>query len=258
MASRVERSFTSISWIPSEAMTGLMRLPMDVGLGHYDEPPPDHIDDIEAFVSDGRCRFANRLEVWAVLDDGLVVDAGSSGGGLVAATEVDLRALSIRVAAIPYPEIRVTEHEAGAVRFVQTAGGRTGAPFPRRVGGGNRFRMTSPTAWTTLAVTVRPDGSTEAEVRGASPFPRHWFYDHDGNLVRKSATIEFDRWTSGEHEVDTPWGDADNAIVATEAESALERTLSRIVMAEQGRRPSIRTFQPGEVLMTQGEPARSM
>ncbi|MEM7276429.1 MAG: cyclic nucleotide-binding domain-containing protein, partial [Actinomycetota bacterium] len=36
------------------------------------------------------------------------------------------------------------------------------------------------------------------------------------------------------------------------------RTLSRIVMAEQGRRPSIRTFQPGEVLMTQGEPARSM
>ena len=47
----VTTTFTSVSWIPSEAMVGLMKLPMDVGLGHYDGPPPDRIDDIEAFVA---------------------------------------------------------------------------------------------------------------------------------------------------------------------------------------------------------------
>ena len=45
---RYESSVTSLSWIPSEAITGVMRVPIDAGVGHYDDPPPDVIADLGA------------------------------------------------------------------------------------------------------------------------------------------------------------------------------------------------------------------
>ena len=42
---RHENSVTSISWIPQEAMTGPMRIPMDIGIGHYDQAPPEQLRD---------------------------------------------------------------------------------------------------------------------------------------------------------------------------------------------------------------------
>ena len=75
---RIERSVTSISWIPSEAMTGPMRLPMDLGIGHYDQAPPDHVarDDLESLRRQDRFRFANHLVAWVEVEDGEIVDAG--------------------------------------------------------------------------------------------------------------------------------------------------------------------------------------
>lgn len=247
-----------MSWIPSEAMTGLMRLPMDVGLGHYDQPPPDRIDDIEAFVAERRCRFANRLTAWAEMEDGRILSSGSSGKGLVAATDVGLRALSLSIPAIPFPEIHSTETDGDrSVTFVQTAGGRTGAPFPRRAGNSRRLRLSSPTAWTTIAVTIRADGTVSHEARGASAFPRHWFYDESDRLVAKSATIDFGDWTAGLHDHDTPWGDSDRPVLAAASESALERTLSTVIM-QGGKAPKLATFEAGQALMTQGESADTM
>jgi len=43
---RYESSVTSISWIPSEAVTGSTRVAFDAGFTHYDEPPPAQVDDI--------------------------------------------------------------------------------------------------------------------------------------------------------------------------------------------------------------------
>ena len=40
---RVESSVTSISWIPSEAITGMTKMPFEMGMAHYDPPPPDVI-----------------------------------------------------------------------------------------------------------------------------------------------------------------------------------------------------------------------
>ena len=40
---RIEGSVTAISWIPSEAIEGLPKLPFELGVGHYDEPPPDRL-----------------------------------------------------------------------------------------------------------------------------------------------------------------------------------------------------------------------
>jgi hypothetical protein len=86
MGSRiVKSSCMAVSWIPSEAIEGLMRLPMDIGIGHYDAPPPDHIDDIAEFVDEGLCRFANRLEAWVEIEDGKIVAGRCSGTGLVGA-----------------------------------------------------------------------------------------------------------------------------------------------------------------------------
>ncbi len=257
MGTTVTTSFVSISWIPSEAMAGLMRLPMDAGIGHYDRPPPDEIDDIEAFVAASRCRFANRLSAWAEIEDGRIVASGSSGGGLVATTEIDLRAFKVRVPAVPFPEIRATESDERSITYVQSAGGRTGAPFPRLTGGTARLRLRSPTAWTTLAVTIGGDGSTSHEVRGASAFPRHWFYGPDGRLESKSATIDFADWTARLHDRDTPWGHTDRVVVSVQTESSLERALSTTIM-QDGRSPRLRNFAAGEVVMTQGQPARSL
>ncbi len=81
----------------------------------------------------------------------------------------------------------------GAARFVQTVGGRAGFPAPRRVSGKPLFRIHSATAWTTLALTIRADGSSDHELEGASLFPRHWIYDRVGKLVQKAGTIDFKR-----------------------------------------------------------------
>jgi hypothetical protein len=45
MAMRVESSVTSLSWLPSEAVTGLMRF-FASGLSHYDPRPPGQLDDL--------------------------------------------------------------------------------------------------------------------------------------------------------------------------------------------------------------------
>ncbi len=45
---RYESTVTSVSWIPSEAMSGPLRVPVDLGIGHYDDPLPDHIENLEA------------------------------------------------------------------------------------------------------------------------------------------------------------------------------------------------------------------
>ena len=73
---RHESSVTSISWIPSEAMSGPMRVPMDLGIGHYDEAPPDRIgaDDLERLRAEDRYRFANDLRAWVEVDNGEIVD----------------------------------------------------------------------------------------------------------------------------------------------------------------------------------------
>src|SRR5271155_3650387 len=44
---RYESCVTSLSWIPSEAITGPGRVAFDAGFTHYDEPPPAQVDDLD-------------------------------------------------------------------------------------------------------------------------------------------------------------------------------------------------------------------
>jgi Cyclic nucleotide-binding domain len=252
---RVESSVTAISWIPSEAITGMPKLPFELGIGRYDEPPPDRLEegDLERLRDEDRFREANHLKAWIEVEDGKVVGHGHEGDGLVGSTTFRLGPKDVVVPGVAFDVLRPEpEVRDDSVRFVQTVGGRAGFPAPRRVSGRPFFRVQSATAWTTLALTIGADGSSYHEVVGASPFPRHWIYDRDGNLVEKSGTVDFKSWYREAHGENTPWGDEESDAFVTAAESALEREISRELMTS-GASLERRKLEPGDVLVEQGE-----
>ncbi len=253
---RIASSVTAISWIPSDAIEGMPSLPFELGVARYDEPPPDRLaeGDLERLRAEDRFREANLLAAWIDVDDGKIVDQGYTGAGLVGSTTFNLGIRDITIPGVPFEVIRQEpEIQGDAVRFVQTVGGRAGFPAPRRVVGKPFVRIHSATAWTTLALTIRTDGSSEHELVGASTFPRHWVYDRDGALDAKSGTIDFKAWYREAHGEHTPWGDEDSDAFVTAAESALEREISRELMA--GKMISDkRSLDAGETLVEQGAP----
>ena len=154
--------------------------------------------------------------------------------------------------AVAFPLIQ-PEPEVGDgwVRFVQTAGGRMGLPAPRRVRGKPYFQLASASAWTTLELILYADGRSEGSLVGASPFPRHWVYDDEGQLVEKSGTIDFEKWYRESYGENTPWGGEDTPAFVTAVETQLERELSESVMKLDDKLPR-RRLEPGDTLVEQG------
>lgn len=250
---RISSSVTALSWTPSEAVHGLPKLPFSFGLAHYDDPPPDRIVDLDVMHRSNLFRLANELRAWIdVDDDGNVVGHGHDGRGRIGENRLKLGPTAISVRAAALPTLREAEVGDGWVRFTQTAGARTGAPAPRAVRGKPYFQWHSAIAWTTLSLILYATGTSKHSLVGASPFPRHWIYDKNGDLVEKSATIDFDAWYREAHELNTPWGAVDSPAVVTAAESAFERELSRDLMRD-GATPRPEELSAGDVLVKQGE-----
>jgi len=250
---RIESSVTAVSWIPSEAVEGLPKIPFTMGVAHYDDPPPDVIDDLDALREADTFREANELRAFIEAEDGKITDYGHLGRGHIGVTRMKLGPRELSVAAVALPTIQgEPEVGDGWVRFTQTAGGRTGMPAPRRVRGKPFFQINSAIAWTTLALTIKADGSSQHELIGASPFPRHWIYDRENKLVQKSGMIDFDEWYRESFGKNTPWGDEDSPAFVTEVESALERELSRSIMRE-GTASKPRRLEIDDTLVEQGE-----
>jgi len=254
---RIRSSVTSISWIPSEAVSGAYKLPFSIGIAHYDPPPPDAFADVSTLrtlAGEDRFRFANRLSGWIDVQAGRVVGAGLDGDGVVSSTTLRLGVGSVTFAPTIYPALRPPpEHRAdGSVRFVQTCGGRTGVPAPRRVKRPPWFQLAAATAWTTLELVLHPDGRTEGRLIGASRFPRHWIYDAAGTLTQKSSVTDFKTWSTGSFGDHTPWGDSDSPAIVHAVETALERQLAAVIMRE-GQKPTIRRLEEGETLCEQGD-----
>lgn len=253
---RIESSVTTVSWIPSEAIEGMPRIPFELGVGHYDEPPPDHLEpgDLERLHDAGRFREANHLNAWIEIEDGRVAGYGHEGSGLVGSTTFRVGPKDVIFPGVacdtlqPEPQVH-----SDAVRFVQTVGGRAGFPAPRLVRGKPFFRINSATAWTTLALTICADGSSDHELVGASQFPRHWIYDREGTLVQKAGTIDFTTWYRRAHGGRTPWGGEESDAYVTEVESRLERQLS-VELMQGGSVPARRTLERDDTLVEQGEP----
>jgi hypothetical protein len=249
---RFESSVTTVTWIPSEAIEGMPKLPFEAGIAHYDDPLPERLGDIDELHRADAFREANILRAFIETDDGKITDHGHLGRALIGVTRLKLGGREVPFKAVQYPILRPEPQVGdGYVRFVQTAGGHMGLPAPRLVRGKPFFRVTSSSAWTTLALTLYADGRAEHELVGASPFPRHWIYDDRGVLVHKAGTIDFKTWYRESHGERTPWGDEEAAAVVTAAESELERRLSREIM-QGGTAPSRKRLEAGETLVEQG------
>jgi hypothetical protein len=253
---RIASSVTAISWLPSDAVEGMPTLPFELGVVRYDQPPPDRLEegDLERLRAENRFREANRLAAWIDVEDGRIVGQGYEGAGLVGTTRIGLGISDITIPGAAFEVLRdEPEAHENAARFVQTVGGRAGYPAPRRVTERPFVRIHSATAWTTLALTIRTDGSSEHELVGASTFPRHWVYDRHGHLAAKSGTIDFKAWYEGARAEPTPWGDEESSAFVTVAESALERAISNELMAGKAI-PERRSIEPDEMLVEQGAP----
>jgi Cyclic nucleotide-binding domain len=250
---RIESSITSVTWIPSEAIEGMPKLPFALGIARYDEPPPEQIENLDRLHEADAFREANELYAWIEVKGGKIVDHGQEGRGLICATRLKLGPAKLAFPSVTFPLIQ-PEPELGGdwVRFVQTAGGRIGLPAPRRVRGKSFFQIGSASAWTTLQLILYADGRAKASLTGASPFPRHWLYDADGRCVEKSGMIDFEKWYRESYGEQTPWGGEDTPAFVTAVESELERDLSRAVMAGGGKMPR-RRLEQGETLVEQGD-----
>lgn len=249
---RIESAVTSLTWIPSDAIEGMPKLPFELGIAHYDEPPSDTLGDLDQLRDADAFREANELRGWIEVNDGRIVDYGHEGRGLIGVTRIRLGPSRLAFPAVAFPLIQ-PEPEVGDgwVRFVQTAGGRMGLPAPRRVRGKPYFQVASASAWTTLQLVLYADGRSKGSLVGASPFPRHWVYDHEGRLVEKSGTIDFEKWYRESYGEQTPWGGEDTPALVTAVETEIERALSESVMKIYTKLPR-RRLEAGETLVEQG------
>jgi hypothetical protein len=248
----------SISWIPSEAVAAATsKLPFEMGIAHYDPPPPDVVTpaDLEELRAADRFRFSNVLQAWIEVEGGRIVGHGrAETDSPIGSTTLRLGSKQTTFQAVALPVLRPEpEVTADRVTFTQTTGGRTGVPAPRAVRRAPFVQYRAPLAWTTLQLTLYADGRVERELKGASPFPRHWVYDDTGKLCAKSGLIDFKWWYRRAFGKQSPWGAQDSPALTSQIETALERELSVSVM-RGGEKPAIRDVKPGTALTTQGEP----
>src|SRR5260370_15496617 len=57
---RIESSVTSITWIPSEAVRGVLNMPFDMSVTHYAPAPPDVLADLAALRQPAPFPFPHR------------------------------------------------------------------------------------------------------------------------------------------------------------------------------------------------------
>jgi hypothetical protein len=128
---RIESSVTSVSWIPSEAVAGSAKIPFGAGVMHYDDPPPEQLQDLDSVVGPEGARFANQLRAWIEVADGRITGYGQGGAGRISNTLFRLAGMQVLFVAVGYPDLR-PEPVVGEdfVRFTQTAG--AGQACPRR------------------------------------------------------------------------------------------------------------------------------
>lgn len=256
---RIQATGTTISWIPSESVTGSLRLGFDLRLSHWDQPLPEQLggpDDVRAMCADDRFRFANVVSGWAEVDDGRIVDTGFGDDSdlVMGSTTVRVGKVGATFRALSLPVLRTDPVvEGDHVTLTQTVGGATGVPLPRPVPHPPFLKWQAPIVWTTLALTLRADGSSSVELVGASAFPRHWVYDTDGGLAFKSGLADQSNWMSHSFGARTPWSAHDRETLVLAVESALERQMSTGIM-RGGAKPEVRRLEAGTTLTRQGEP----
>ena len=261
---RIESSITSVSWIPSEAVTGITKGAFEAGFAHYDDAPPDDIGpDIAGDVGGTaggrrlplrqpsrrlrrvrRRRLGRRRRLPRWRRRSARPRCGSAS--------------SFTVAAVSLPD-RQHEPEIGDgwVRFTQSAGGRTGFPAPRAVRRPPFVQYVAPIAWSTLrADAPRRRAQRGPPRRGVAVSPPLGLRRSRASSAAKSGLIDYKDWAGHAFGKHTPWGDEESPALVTEVETALERQLSSVIM-HGAAKPEIRRIKAGTALTEQGAEAAS-
>jgi hypothetical protein len=249
---RIDASATAITWLPFEALDRIPRVPLELAIAHYDEPPPEVVPELDELRLRDAFREANELRAWIDVDDGEIVDYGRTGRSVLPDAGLELEDRQISFAAVEFPVIQ-PEPEVGDgwVRFTQTVGGRIGLPAPRPVVGRPYFHVGAVSAWTTLELVIRADGSSETRLIAASPFPRHSLYGPDRRLLEVGGGVDFELGDG------TPWGDERTPAFAAAVESELERRLATSILLDGAKLVRRRVLR-GETLVEQGKPGRDL
>src|SRR5262249_51401818 len=155
-------------------ITGTMRTAFDAGLAQYDPPPPGELGapgqpgDIKDLQDANRFRFANVLRAWIEVDDAGAISGygyADDSASLLGKTEFGVGP-GRPSARAPHPPDTAPAPGAGGgwVGSPQTAGGKPGVPAPRGVAYPPFVQWQSPTAWSTLVLTLHADGRAEIDV----------------------------------------------------------------------------------------------
>ena len=249
---RFDATATAITWLPFAALDRIPAVPLELAVAHYDEPPPSVLPDLDALRREDAFREANELRAWIEVAGDEIIDYGQGGRSLLSEPSLELEDRQISFAAVEFPVIQ-PEPEVGDgwVRFTQTVGGRIGLPAPRRVVGRPYFHVGAVSAWTTLELVLRLDGTSEARLVAASPFPRHSLYGADQEFLEVFGADELELGDG------TPWGDEGTPAFAAAVESELERRLATSILRD-GTRLVRRRVARSEVLVEQGAPGREL
>ena len=165
VAMRIESSVTSLSWIPSEAVTGANKPMFEMGVAHYDDPPPDVIERPRR-----RCATPTRSGSRTGSRGGSTSraarssNAGYGGGGVMGSTTVRLGGKGMTFAAVELP---AAARRAGGDRRRGRRSCRptaAGPRCPRR--GACRARRSCSSARRSCGrrsqLTIRADGSSSS------------------------------------------------------------------------------------------------
>ena len=206
---------------PIGSVEGFNRLSFGLRVAHFDPPPPEVLGDLNELEATNRFRFVNRLEAWIEIQDGRIVDAGQSGGGRINVTRVGYGPASITFTPVPFDDLRPgPEIGPTSARFLQTTGGRTGFPTPRRVRHEPYIQIEAPVVWTTLALTIHTSGTAGYRLMGSSSFLGTGFTTTAVGWSPRAA-LSTTTPGGGRHSAPhTPWGDEDSAPIMAAAESA--------------------------------------
>jgi hypothetical protein len=225
---------------------------------HYDPPPALTLGDLDAMRDRGEYRFANRLRAFVDVEGGRITSYGYSGGLVLGLTPFTVGGLRVFLPEKPNPDIQwqpvVGEDR---VTFTQTSGCRPGFSFLRPALRWPPFVTKPFNIWTTLELTIGADGTTTQRIVGASPFPRHWLYADDGQLVEKTALTRNQVWFRTVFGTHTPWGGEEREATVAPPETALERALADTIM-RGGDKPDVRWLDAGSVLFREGDEGTSL
>ena len=172
----IEAAVTSLSWIPSEAVTGTEQGGVRHGLHPLRRAAAGRRSTTSTRCATAdRFRFANhpvgvdrgrgRTDRRRRLH-GRRPHGGDDGGGR-------------RPGRRPSPPCRSPtcssqrsiEPTDASATFVQTVGGHTAVPAPRRVNRPPFVQFQAPTVWTTLSLTIHADGRSELRADRRQPVP---------------------------------------------------------------------------------------